>query len=55
MRSGARVARDGSLPASERALKESTKSCARFFTLSVLLVITMSDFSSLGYLFLRGI
>jgi hypothetical protein len=53
MRWGVRVARDGSSPASERALKESTKFEARFsFALSFLLVmtVTMSDFSSLGYL-----
>jgi hypothetical protein len=53
MRWGVRVARDRSSPASERALKESTKFEARFsFALSFLLVmtVTMSDFSSLGYL-----
>jgi hypothetical protein len=57
MRSGMRVslARDVSLPESERALKESRKFCARSFALSFMLVITMSDFSSPGYLLLREI
>ena len=48
MRLGVWVAFDVSLPASERALKESTKFCARFFALSVMLVMTMNDFSSPG-------
>jgi hypothetical protein len=56
MRWGVRVARDVSSPASERALKESTKFEARFsFVLSFLFVMTMSDFSSPGYLSLREI
>jgi hypothetical protein len=55
MRLEVRVASDVSLPASERPLKESTKFCARFFALSVMLVMTMSDFSSPGDLFLREI
>jgi hypothetical protein len=57
MRSGVREARD--LPpslVSERSLKESTKFCARFSAaLSFLPVMTMSDFSSPGYLFSREI
>jgi hypothetical protein len=56
MRSGVRVARDVPSLASERALKESKKFCARFsFALSFLPVMTMSDFSSPGYLLLREI
>jgi hypothetical protein len=62
MRSGVRVAgRDVSfsLLPRERALKESTKFRARFsifsIALSFLLVMTMSDFCSPGYIFLREI
>lgn len=55
MGSGVRLARDVSLPESERALKESRKFCARSFALSFMLVMAMSDFSSPGYLLLREI
>ena len=58
MRLGVRVVPDLSSPgpASERALKVSTKFCERFsFALSFLLVMTTSDFSSPVYLFLREI